>query len=124
VLQFLGLPQLHLNDQPIAIDRRKAIAMLAYLYINNTREGHRPLKQADLAIPCARRLITLNPLNESAHRQLMGVYLQAGQHRAALKQYQTCRQTWEIVNKQNVTRHASSVTFCLLRPLPHFMVDE
>lgn len=59
VLQFLGLPQLHLNDQPIATDRRKTIARLADLYINNTREGHRALKQADLAIPCARRLITL-----------------------------------------------------------------
>lgn len=48
--------------------------------------------QADLAIPYARRLITLDPLNESAHRQLMEVYLQAGQHSAALKQYQACEQ--------------------------------
>ena len=55
-------------------------------------ESHCALKQADLAIPYARRLITLDPLNESAHRQLMEVYLQAGQHSAALKQYQTCEQ--------------------------------
>jgi DNA-binding SARP family transcriptional activator len=55
-------------------------------------ESHRALKQTDLAIPYARRLITLDPLNESAHRQLMEVYLQAGQHSAALKQYQTCEQ--------------------------------
>lgn len=50
------------------------------------------LNQPEAAIPYARRLITLDPLNESAHRQLMEIYLQAGQHSAALKQYQTCEQ--------------------------------
>ena len=50
------------------------------------------LGQADKAIPYARRLVALDPLNESAHRQLMEVYIQAGQHSAALKQYQTCEQ--------------------------------
>ena len=55
-------------------------------------ESHRALKQAESAIPPARRLIALDPLNESAHRQLMEVYIQAGQHSAALKQYQTCEQ--------------------------------
>lgn len=50
------------------------------------------LTQPDTAIPYARRLITLDPLNESAHRQVMEVYLQAGQHGAALKQYQACEQ--------------------------------
>jgi predicted ATPase/DNA-binding SARP family transcriptional activator len=50
------------------------------------------LGQADQAIPYARRLVTLDPLNESAHRQLIEVYLQAGQHSAALKQYQACEQ--------------------------------
>jgi predicted ATPase/DNA-binding SARP family transcriptional activator len=50
------------------------------------------LGEADKAIPYGRRLIALDPLNESAHRQLMEVYLQAGQHSAALKQYQTCEQ--------------------------------
>ena len=50
------------------------------------------LGQADQAIPYARRLITLDPLNESSHRLLMQVYIQAGQHSAALKQYQACEQ--------------------------------
>ena len=50
------------------------------------------LGQAEKAIPYARRLITLDPLNESSHRQLMRVYLQAGQHSAALKQYQICEE--------------------------------
>ncbi len=50
------------------------------------------LSQAEQAIPYARRLITLDPLDESSHRQLMQVYMQAGQHSAALKQYQACEQ--------------------------------
>ena len=55
-------------------------------------EAYCALDQADQAIPYARRLVMLDPLNESAHRQLIEVYLQAGQHSAALKQYQTCEQ--------------------------------
>jgi predicted ATPase/DNA-binding SARP family transcriptional activator len=55
-------------------------------------EDYCTLGQAEQAIPYARRLITLDPLNEGSHRQLMEVYLQAGQHSAALKQYQTCEQ--------------------------------
>ncbi|HEY3477188.1 MAG TPA: BTAD domain-containing putative transcriptional regulator, partial [Anaerolineales bacterium] len=45
------------------------------------------------AVPYARRLVSLDPLKESAHRQLMEVYLQAGQQSAALKQYQAFEQT-------------------------------
>jgi len=56
-------------------------------------EDHSALGQAEQAIPYARRLIALDPLNESSHRQLMQVYIQAGQHSAALKQYQICEQT-------------------------------
>jgi predicted ATPase/DNA-binding SARP family transcriptional activator len=55
-------------------------------------EDYCGLGQADKAIPYGRRLVSLEPLNESAHRRLMEVYLQAGQHSAALKQYQTCEQ--------------------------------
>jgi predicted ATPase/DNA-binding SARP family transcriptional activator len=50
------------------------------------------LGQADQAIPHARRLVALDPLNETAHRLLMEIYLDAGQHNAALKQYQDCEQ--------------------------------
>ncbi len=59
----------------------------------NTLSGdYITLGQAEKAIPYARRLITLDPLNEASHRKLMEVYLQAGQHSAALKQYQACEQ--------------------------------
>jgi len=60
--------------------------------LTSLSEDHCMLGQADKAIPYARRLISLDPLNESAHRHLMEVYIQAGQHSVALKQYRTCEQ--------------------------------
>jgi len=51
------------------------------------------LGEVESAVQYARRLVTLDPLNESAHRQLMQVYSQLGQNNAALKQYQTFEQT-------------------------------
>jgi DNA-binding SARP family transcriptional activator len=51
------------------------------------------LGRADQAIPYANRLVALNPLNEASHRQLMEVYIQAGQQNMALKQYQILEQT-------------------------------
>ena len=53
-------------------------------------DDHCSLGQAETAIPYAQQLITLDPFNESSHRRLMHIYIQAGQHNAALKQYQTC----------------------------------
>jgi predicted ATPase/DNA-binding SARP family transcriptional activator len=60
--------------------------------LNTLSEDYIALGEAEKAIPYARRLITLDPLNEASHRKLMDVYIQAGQHSAALKQYQTCEQ--------------------------------
>jgi DNA-binding SARP family transcriptional activator len=48
------------------------------------------LGQAETAIPHVQRLVSLDPLNEASHRQLMKVYIHTGQYNAALKQYQTC----------------------------------
>ena len=47
-------------------------------------------RQSDLeiAIDFARRWITLDPLHEPAHSQLMRLYAQSGQHSAALRQYE------------------------------------
>ncbi|HET7089904.1 MAG TPA: tetratricopeptide repeat protein [Anaerolineae bacterium] len=44
----------------------------------------------EASISYARRWLALDTLNEAAHRQLMGLYEQAGQHNAALRQYQEC----------------------------------
>jgi DNA-binding SARP family transcriptional activator len=42
------------------------------------------------AIATARRWLALDPLDESAHRILMQLHAQAGQHTAALRQYEHC----------------------------------
>ncbi|NJN54868.1 MAG: hypothetical protein HC804_09010 [Anaerolineae bacterium] len=41
--------------------------------------------------PYATRLLTLDPYNEAAHRQLMWLLVRSGQRHAALEQYQHCR---------------------------------
>jgi DNA-binding SARP family transcriptional activator/pimeloyl-ACP methyl ester carboxylesterase len=43
------------------------------------------------AIPGARRWLSLDPLHEPAHRQLMQLYAWSGQRSAALRQYQECQ---------------------------------
>ena len=42
------------------------------------------------ATETAHRLLTLNPLPESAHRSLMGLYLRQGRRDEAIRQYRTC----------------------------------
>ena len=44
----------------------------------------------DLAIDCARRILTCDPLREEVHRDLMRLHLDAGQPAAALRQYRQC----------------------------------
>lgn len=48
--------------------------------------------EMDTAVPYAQRWLTLDPLNEAAHRQLMRLYAQSGRRSAALRQYQQCAQ--------------------------------
>ncbi|MEZ5832540.1 MAG: BTAD domain-containing putative transcriptional regulator [Dongiaceae bacterium] len=59
---------------------------LAKLLAQHMADGaHEP------AVAAARRLISLDPLREDAHRALMRIYAEQGQTALALKQYQTCR---------------------------------
>src|SRR5574339_58998 len=67
------------------------------IILGKLSEDHCILGQATQAIPYARRLVSLDPLNEAAHRQLMDVYWQAGQQSAALRQYRACE---EILRKE------------------------
>lgn len=52
---------------------------------------------AEAAIAHIRRRLTLDPLHEPAHRQLMQLYAQAGQQAAALRQYERC---CELLNEE------------------------
>lgn len=47
----------------------------------------------DRAIEYATRLVSHDPLQEQAHRQLMRLYHQSGNRNAALRQYQLCQDT-------------------------------
>lgn len=47
--------------------------------------------QPEAAIAHARRWLALDPLNEAAHYRLMLIYEAAGEHSAAIRQYQECR---------------------------------
>ena len=53
-------------------------------------EGHAAQGAFDRAIPHARRWLALDPQHEPARRALMALYARAGQHAAALRQYEAC----------------------------------
>ena len=55
-------------------------------------ESYCQLEQPEAAIPHAQRLITTDPLNESAYCHMMNVYLRAGQYTWSMKQCQLCNQ--------------------------------
>jgi DNA-binding SARP family transcriptional activator len=46
----------------------------------------------DAAIDCARRILTIDPLREEVHRDLITLYLAAHQPSAALRQYRQCEE--------------------------------
>jgi DNA-binding SARP family transcriptional activator len=58
---------------------------LATLLVQQTRTG-----AGEDALHTARRLLSLDPLQEDVHRALMRLYVGQGQRAAALRQYQSC----------------------------------
>jgi len=53
-------------------------------------QGHSAHGDFEAAIPHARRWLSLDPLHEPAHQQLMRLYAWSGKQAAALRQYQEC----------------------------------
>lgn len=51
---------------------------------------HSSTGQLDQAIDCGRRILAIDPLREEVHRDLIQLYLDAGQRAAALRQYRAC----------------------------------
>ena len=47
-------------------------------------------RATEVAVQTARRLLALDPLQESVHRSLMRLYVKAGRRDLALRQYQAC----------------------------------
>ena len=58
-------------------------------------EAYSTQRDYEPALPFARRRLSLDPLHEAAHRDLMRLYALTGQRAAALRQYQVCVQTLE-----------------------------
>lgn len=75
-------------------ERERLRQLLAQVLENLVRSnGAQGLWEA--AIPYARRWVALDPLHETAQQQLMSVYASAGQHAAAIRQYQECARILE-----------------------------
>jgi tetratricopeptide (TPR) repeat protein len=53
-------------------------------------EAHQSAGNFEQALEAADRLLALDPLNETAHRQLMRLYVGLGRRELALKQYRDC----------------------------------
>ena len=66
--------------------RERAIAAVETLLARQLAD-----RPGESVIGLALRLVSWDPLRESAHRTLMTLYARLGRHGAALKQYQTCR---------------------------------
>jgi DNA-binding SARP family transcriptional activator len=65
--------------------RDMATEVLARLLRHQTGEG-----RTEAAIQTARRLLSLDPLQEAVHRVVMRLHAQAGRRQAAVRQYETC----------------------------------
>jgi tetratricopeptide (TPR) repeat protein len=52
--------------------------------------AHAQQQEFDQAIEYANRRLNLDPLNESAHRELMALYARVGQREQAIRQYRDC----------------------------------
>ncbi len=57
--------------------------------------AYRQQGEVEAAIPHARRRLSLDPLHEPAHCQLIQLYLEIGEKAAALRQYELCVKTLE-----------------------------
>lgn len=70
-------------------------------------QGHEARDEKATAIAYARRRLSLDPLHEPAHRQLMQLYATDNQQRAALRQYELCVQT--LRNELDVAPAAETI---------------
>lgn len=64
----------------------RAVQVLSKLLALESKGG-----DIDAAIATANRLLSLDPLNEDAHRSLMRLYVAQGRQELALRQYEICR---------------------------------
>ena len=76
-------------DEWLAIERQR-LAGIAAGALRRLAEAHLAAGEADAAIAAARRLVSLDDLDEDAHRRLMRVLAQTGRRAEALRHYEVC----------------------------------
>jgi predicted ATPase/DNA-binding SARP family transcriptional activator len=76
--------------QQIEYFRREFASMLKKLIVSYEQAG-----EFGTALPHARRWLSLDPLNETAHRAIMRLLAEMGDRTGAIRQYETCFQTLE-----------------------------
>ena len=72
---------------------RERLQLLLLQVLKRLQRHYRLCETLERAISCGHRLLTLDPLQEDVHRELMRCYVEAGQRPLALEQFQRCRET-------------------------------
>jgi len=71
---------------------RERLQLLLLRVLKRLQRHYRLCETFEAAISCGHRLLTLDPLQEDVHRELMRCYVEAGQRPLALEQFQRCRE--------------------------------
>jgi DNA-binding SARP family transcriptional activator len=72
---------------------RERLQLLLLRVLKRLQRDYRHSQAFEAAISYGHRLLTLDPLQEDVHRELMRCYVEAGQRPLALEQFQHCRET-------------------------------
>jgi DNA-binding SARP family transcriptional activator len=87
-LDGLTVQELPFEDWLLA--QRERLRELALGALGQMLAHHRAAGATEAAVQTALRLLTLDPLQEPVHRELMRLYAETGRRGAALRQYQVC----------------------------------
>jgi len=83
-------------EEWLTVERRR-VSELAQGAMRRLLEYQMQSGESAKAITTARKLLALDPLQESAHRTLMRLYVEQGDRSMALKQYQAC---WDVLRAE------------------------
>jgi DNA-binding SARP family transcriptional activator len=72
---------------------RERLQLLLLRVLKRLQCHYRHCQAFEAAISYGHRLLTLDPLQEDVHRELMRCYVEAGQRPLALEQFQRCQET-------------------------------
>jgi DNA-binding SARP family transcriptional activator len=72
---------------------RERLQLLLLRVLKRLQCHYRFCEAFEEAISCGHRLLTLDPLQEDVHRELMHCHVEAGQRPLALEQFRRCRET-------------------------------